>query len=206
MGSWVRLTLWSSIALVVFRTVDSGLYRVLDVRWPALAVLPDLRLSTLTLLAVAFAISSRKNGDNAAMKLWTRGPDARTVRLIAFWLAGVFAFVHLTGLGKFPLPRWQDKVAHVLTGAVAEELLCRGLVLGAALAIWPKGWRAIAWSSAVFSLMHLQYHGFRLDGPALAQLAWTVPVGITFATVAQRTRSLVVVMLLHIVNNAITLL
>ena len=72
----LRLVLWSCAALVVFRLVDSGLYAVIAPRWPSLAVLPDLRLSSLLLLASAL----------------------------------------------IPLPRWQDQVAMVLAGAVAEEL------------------------------------------------------------------------------------
>jgi len=199
-SSWIRLGLWSASALCFFRLVDGGLHGVLAPRWPGLAVVADLRISSLTLLGVAFALSARE------IPLWTRGPDARTAKLIAYWLVGVLAVVHFGRFGKIPLPRWQDQVAHVLTGAIAEELLCRGLVLGAALAIWPRGWKAVAWSTAVFSLMHLQYHSFRLDQLALAQLAWTLPLGAVLATVAVRTRSLAVVMILHLVNNAIVVL
>jgi membrane protease YdiL (CAAX protease family) len=80
------------------------------------------------------------------------------------------------------------------------------LILGAALALWPPGWKAVAWSAITFALMHLQYHGFRVNGLSLAQLAWTLPTGAVFAVVAMRTRSLIVVLLLHIANNAIVLL
>ena len=191
------LALASALALVVFRVVDGGAFRYLAERAPELAIVADLRLTSLGLIAIAYAWS------RDAVRLWTRAPDARTWRLVAAWLVGAAVLVRFVGVGKVPLPRWQDQVAFTVTGSAAEELLCRGLVLGTALALWPRGRRAIVWSAVTFALLHLQYHGFRLDGLALAQLAWTLPAGLVFATVAARTESLALVYVLHVANNAI---
>ena len=201
---WARLVFWSCVALFVFRVVDTSLYGALAARGSALAVLADVRVSSLALLAAGYGASRR--GPTREMPVWTRGPDPRTRRLAIVWLAGVFLCVHFLGVGKIPLARWENRVAHLFTGVLAEELLCRGLVLGAALAIWRTGWRPIAWSAVVFAAMHLQYHGFRLDGLALAQLVWTLPQGAMFATIAVRTRSLLFVVLLHIANNVLVFL
>ena len=44
-------------------------------------------------------------------------------------------------------------------------------------------------SAAIFALMHLQYHAFRLDAASLSQVAWTFPFGILLGWIVERTGS-----------------
>jgi membrane protease YdiL (CAAX protease family) len=194
--AWLRLAAATAFALVVFRTVDSGLYRLTRDSLPSLALLADVRIPSLALIA-ALVLA----GDARARLAWPRR-DTRTLPWIAGWLGGMLVSVHFFGVGRIPLPRWQDTVAFNLTGPLAEELLIRGLVLSAAERVMPAG-RALVFSALVFALMHLQYHAFRIDAASCAQLAWTFPFGILLAWLAQRTGSLWPSLALHWLNNAL---
>ena len=114
----------------------------------------------------------------------------------------------MTNVGVVSLPRWQDRLAFHLIGVVNEELLCRGLVLGAAIAAFrvsASRFRhpAVVATTIVFALMHAQYHGFA-PGPALvAQLLWTLPLGLACSALAFETRSLWPAVALHLANNAL---
>ncbi|HEY1099518.1 MAG TPA: CPBP family intramembrane glutamic endopeptidase [Myxococcota bacterium] len=199
------LLLVSAMALVIFRAVDTTLFHAL----PApLAVLADVRVtSLLVLVALCVAAPSAR-----ALLAWPhRSPSRRVVVLCVVVVAIACVAPALTGVGIVALPRWQDRLAFHVVGVVNEELLCRALVLGAALAVWPRSSGststlrepAVIATTIVFSLLHAQYHGF-VAGPALyAQLLWTLPTGLALTALAFETRSVWPAVGVHVVNNAL---
>jgi len=195
------------LALVVF-ALDGRLHALGRAHLPALAVAADLRLTSLLLAALLLTLSASR-----ALLRWPSAPPRPRVLLTAgaLWLAGCAASTLLLGWGRVALPRWQDKVAFGLSGLLVEELLTRGVVLGAALRLWPatpgaRPGRAALLSALVFALLHHQHHGFRLDGAAWAQVAWTLPLGVLLGWLVEQTRSLWPAVGLHLLNNAIVLL
>lgn len=198
---WVRLLAVSAATLVVFR-IDSLLYRLLAPWSSALAMLADLRLSSLVLIGLGWAAFKPRLG-------WQMRPlDRGLVKWTGIWLAGAFVGTHLLGMGQVHLTRWQDEVAFLITGLLAEELLCRGLVLDAATRLWPWGGSrgpsvAAFWSAVIFALMHHQHHAFRFSPAAWFQVAWTFPLGLLLAWLTERTRSLLPAIGVHFLNNLI---
>lgn len=197
---WVRLVFLSAGALIIFRGIDTNLYRLLAPHNEALAALADLRLTSILAIGAVALMTRPRVGWHLAL------PDRRLMPWTALWLAGAFAAVHFAGIGKVTLLRWQDTVTFLTTGLVAEELLCRGLVFDAASRIWgvrnssrPSG--AVLWSAAVFALMHHQHHGFRFDVPAWLQVAWTFPFGVLLGWMTERTRSFIPAIAIHFLNN-----
>jgi membrane protease YdiL (CAAX protease family) len=194
--------------MVVFRVVDTGLYRATRTTLPRLALAADLRLSSLALVCL-LVLATRARARLRALTV-APGDLGRFGRVVGAWLFGCWGTVHFTGIGRIPLPRWQDVAAFAGTGPLAEELLVRGLVLDAALGVWPARGRGPGRgayvSAAVFALMHLQYHAFRVDTASLSQLAWTFPLGVILGWLGERTKSLWLAAATHAVNNAIVLL
>lgn len=202
-GPAAALVLWSVASLVFFRVVDTGLFRLIAPHSRALAVVPDLRLTSLLVLVGLFVWTRPEIGWRPAwpgLKLW----------LVSLcWLTWTYAWVHATGIGKFPLARWEDLAAHVGAGLVAEELLVRVFVLGAALNAFRTskgGWRPVLWSAAVFALMHHQYHAFRFDADSWLQAIWSFPLGVLLATLTARTRSVAPALFVHLLNNVLVVL
>lgn len=201
----------SVFALVVFRLVDTGLFALLP---PGLKVLADIRVpSLLLLLALCLGVPSARPLLGAPRAL----PGRPVLVMGAVVLAMSFVVPALTGTGLIHLPRLEDRVAFYVLGAFNEELLCRALVLGAALKVFvPASSSSFSSSSSsslrqpaviattiVFSLMHAQHHDF-VFGPALnAQLLWTIPLGLALSALAFETRSLWPSVVVHIANNAL---
>lgn len=203
-----RLAITSVLALVVFRLVDRGIFVLSERRVPALAVGADLRFTSLLLLCGLVLTTNAR----AVLGL-PRGDLRREVRLVPWilgWLGATVISVHIFGVGRVGLPRWQDVFAFSVTGPIAEELLIRGLVLTAAECVWPpvglRPGKAVYFSAAVFSGMHLQYHAFRIDLSSCLQLAWTFPLGILLGWIVERTHSIWPSLAVHLVNNALVLL
>jgi membrane protease YdiL (CAAX protease family) len=195
-----KLAALTALALVVFRAVDTGLYRLFA---PSpLAMLADLRVTSACLLLALVLVGSARR-----VLALPRRPGSRIWPFIAGWLGGMVVSVRFAGIGRVPLPRWQDVVAFNCTGPLAEELLVRGLVLTAATRFWPPAGdrpsRAVLFSAAIFALMHLQYHAYRFDSASLAQVAWTFPMGILLGWIVERTGSLWPSLALHVLNNVL---
>lgn len=202
-------------ALVIFKVVDSGLYAVLPPPWNMLA---DVRLTSAALLVGTCLVRA----DARAYLYWPRRrPSQRIWVLCLVVLTMAFLFPAVTGIGFVSLPRWQDRLAFHGVGVWNEELLCRGLVLGAAVSLTKAGEPASMWASAssstlrapavwaatlVFSLMHAQYHDFTPSPALYAQLLWTLPVGLACSALAFETQSIWPSVLVHGVNNALVAL
>jgi hypothetical protein len=95
----------------------------------------------------------------------------------------------------------------------------RGLLGPCVLAAYPRrrgnrsfscvrsdGWFAIFVSAIFFSLSHFQYHAYHLTPAAIAQAAYTLPMGITFGYLRERSDSLWPGIVIHFLNNGLALL
>lgn len=95
-----------------------------------------------------------------------------------------------------------ERLAFLIFGPIGEEMLFRGLILEAAVACFPdREARAVLVSAVAFSLHHIQLHDHPFEGLALAQLAFTLPMGIVLARVRLLSGSLWPPLLLHIATN-----
>src|SRR5262245_56001648 len=109
----MKLAALVALALVVFRAVDTGLYRLIA---PSpLALLADLRVTSLCLLLLLVLVGSARR----VLALPHR-PSTVIWPWVGGWLAGMVVSVHFAGFGRVPLLRWQDVFAFTATGPLAE--------------------------------------------------------------------------------------
>ncbi len=168
------------------------------------AVLVDMAVPSCLLIAVLFGCF----GDRSLLKLPSirRIRETGVVRLsviwIALWLAGSFLFAVSHGRWFTYTHSWPTRLAFLIFGPIGEELLFRGMVQGFARRIWRvSGMPAILIATAAFSLHHL-FLQTAPDGLLVPQLLFTVPMGIVFGTLRERTGSLWPGLALHILTNA----
>ena len=67
-------------------------------------------------------------------------------------------------------------------------------------------WATIVFTAVLFSLAHWQYHAFRPTAAALAQLAYTLPLGIIFGFLRAETDRLWLPIALHMMINSLAAL
>lgn len=80
---------------------------------------------------------------------------------------------------------------------VAEELLCRGAILGALLAVMPRRpWVAITVSALIFGVIHMNP----------VQMVFGGLYGLLLGWIAWRTGSLLPGIIIHVVNNTVAML
>lgn len=109
---------------------------------------------------------------------------------LALWLAGsvVLAVAHQ----QWPtyVHDWPTRFAFLFFGPIGEELLFRGLVQGLARGVWRgSATPAVLASAAAFSLHHL-FIRTAPDGLLVAQIFFTVPMGLVFGILRERTANL----------------
>ncbi len=120
---------------------------------------------------------------------------------LTLWLAGCTAFALMTGHWIVYARGAPLVAAFLVFGPLGEELLFRGLVYERVQVVWPQSsLLPIAISSLAFSLHHI-WLGAAPDGLALAQILYTVPMGIIFAILRQRSGSIWPSALLHFATN-----
>ena len=96
---------------------------------------------------------------------------------------------------------WPAIAAFLVFGPLGEELLFRGIIFEKARAMWPGGpGPAICLSTAAFSLHHVELHAAP-TGLAVAQIVFTIPMGIVFAILRERTRSIWPGFVVHVATN-----
>jgi len=125
----------------------------------------------------------------------------RTIPGIAAGILGAFCISVLTEDVELPdmMKQLTLALSHnvwgvltlVITGPVAEELLCREAIEGEMLRRGAKPWTAIIVSALAFSILHLNF----------AQGLYALPLGIVFGIIYYKTGNIVVTTLLHILNN-----
>lgn len=167
--------------------------------WIATAAIP----SCLAIGGLFFCLASR------SVLRWPRlGPADRrsvvrtSVLWLTVWLTGSAITAYATGHWTTYAIGWPAILAFLVFGPVGEELLFRGLIFEQARRLWTETASPAIWLSTIaFSLHHIQLHRFPLDKAALAQLAFTVPMGLVFAQLRERSGSLWPALLLHVATN-----
>lgn len=133
-------------------------------------------------------------------------PWGRVMRLSLRWLvwwflaSGVWAFLH---------GQWQSYVVgafailgFTLLGPLTEELLFRGAIFELAQRSFPaEALAPILISTVLFSAYHLQLHGFTMTPFVAMQIAFTLPMGLVFATLRAWSGSLWPGLALHVLTN-----
>lgn len=191
----------ASLGLIHF--TDLYLYRASKSFLPGVAWIPDARI-TSSLLAFGIYV--------LVGKIWPRYRDFLQ-KTDVFWVAGVslvwLATAAIADFGfRVYLPPVHGPVrtaAFLVFGVMAEEFLFRGAIFSVAKNIGGS-WFAIATSAVFFSVSHLQYHNFQLTAAAFAQMAYTLPMGVAFGFVRDRSDSLWPPMVLHFLNNGLALM
>ena len=118
------------------------------------------------------------------------------------WLLGSYAYAISRGQWNAYLVGTAPLIGFLVLGPLGEELLFRGAVFELAERRFPASTFApILLSSVLFSAHHLQLHGFNITPFVLAQLAFTLPMGLVFARVRMLTGSIWPGLLLHVLTN-----
>jgi membrane protease YdiL (CAAX protease family) len=106
-----------------------------------------------------------------------------------------------------PVATLEAALVLVVIAVLVEECWFRGVVYAVLINRFPASPKlAIAVSSVLFSLNHWQYHGFRLTLPALAQIAYTLPLGLVFGYMRSATGRLWPGILVHMAINGLAVL
>ena len=93
-------------------------------------------------------------------------------------------------------------IAFLLLGPLWEELLFRGAIFELAERAVPASSLApILLSSLLFSVHHMELHGFALTSAARLQVAFTFPMGLVFGKVRALSNSVWPGFLLHVLTN-----
>jgi len=168
------------------------------------ACLADLCIPSLVVCACLYA------GSRPARPLappWPTTPGRRVVRLAGVWLALWWLASAVAAVIVGHWIRYTSGacaiVCFVVLGPLQEELLFRGALYEWAERAWPTPgrWGPVAATTVPFALQHFQFHGYRLSGAALLQVAFTVPMGIVFARLRQDSGSVWPGWVVHVLTN-----
>lgn len=181
---------WTGVALVSVHP-DAG--------WIASAAIP----SCIVILSLYFCLGSR------AVLRWPQlsPPNRRFIVSLSalwlgLWLSASVAAAFAMGYWPTYARGWPAILAFIVFGPIGEELLFRGMIFERVRRIWANSARPAIWISTIaFSLHHIQLHRLPLDGAALAQIGFTLPMGLVFAQLRERSGSLWPALLLHAATN-----
>jgi membrane protease YdiL (CAAX protease family) len=117
------------------------------------------------------------------------------------WMAGCIAWADATGQWIIYAHGWQAVTAFLLFGPLGEELLFRGILFGHARRIWPNTLApAVLISTIAFSLHHIAL-ATAPAGLVIAQLLFTIPLGVVLALLRARAGSIWIGLGLHVATN-----
>lgn len=169
---------------------------------PSLAAVSHAAIPSFLLIAMAFAFLGRRSllAPPSAGEL-----PAPILRLSALWmtawLSGAVILASTQGYWPTYVHDWPSRIGFLVFGPLGEELLFRGIVQERARLVWHQSTMpAILISSAAFSLHHL-FIRTAPEGLLIPQLLFTIPMGIVFATLRERTGSLRPSLALHFLTN-----
>ena len=207
----IAFGLLAILSLGLLSIVDDNAYAFARAHAPALEWIGRFRVASLATCLGLYLTT----GPGRSYRLPGRDAQWRVVALIAaFWFVPDLLMVYVA---RVPLPVLRaapDFTAFLLTGLLAEELLFRGAIYQLAERALPRtfvsaGVRIPLWpivvSALLFSVAHLQYYGFAITGPALAQLSYTLIMGLMWAPLRFLTSSIWPAIAFHLVTNAIAL-
>ena len=170
---------------------------------PALAALSSTAIPSCLVIALLFACFGNASLLQLPAKPWNSHTEVLRLSIVwmAAWLAGALALAVAQGHWPTYVHAWPARIGFLIFGPIGEELLFRGIVQERARQVWHRsGTPAILISTAAFSLHHLFIHTAPA-GLLFAQLLFTLPMGIVFATLRERTGSLWPGVALHILTN-----
>lgn len=176
---------------------------ILNEHAPALGWLATAAIPSALVIAVLHALF----GNRSALA-WPELDRARwrnVVVVSALWLG---AWLTGTILAAIIAGRWITYAsggplvtAFVVFGPLGEELLFRGLLFERARHIWRDSAVPAVWISTIaFSLHHVALASAP-HGLAAAQILFTIPMGFVFALLRERTGSIWLGLVLHILTN-----
>jgi membrane protease YdiL (CAAX protease family) len=169
-----------------------------DMSWIASAAIPSALL--ITILYAVFGSRDAIRWPRLDSAVWRRVFGISAIWL-SVWMAGSVVAAVLAGHWIHYATGFPLVAAFILFGPAGEELLFRGLIFEKARVIWPtKAAPAMCISTAAFSLHHLAL-GAAPHGLAIAQILFTIPMGLVLALLRERTRSILPGWLLHVATN-----
>jgi len=199
------------LSLGLLSIVDNNAYTFARAHAPALEWIGRYRVTSLA-TCLGLYLST---GPARSYQFPVRNAQWRVVALIAgFWFIPDLLMLYVARVPVPVLRSTPDLTAFLLTGLLAEELLFRGAIyqlaertlpctfvsVGVRLPLWP-----IVASALFFSLAHLQYYGFAITVPALAQLSYTLIMGLMWGPLRFLTSSIWPAIAFHLITNAIAL-
>lgn len=191
------------LSLVLTATTNHLFGRALQSAQPSWAWLATAAIPSFVVIFCLYVIL----GDRHSFA-WPRldSQDKRSILRtsaiwLTLWLAGCTAFAVMTGHWIVYARGVPLVAAFLVFGPLGEELLFRGLIYERVQLVWPRSsLLPIAISSLAFSLHHV-WLSTAPDGLALAQILFTLPMGIVLALLRQRSGSIWPGALLHFATN-----
>lgn len=199
----VSFALLLPLSLILTATINRYVGQLLSVKAPSVAWIATAAIPSFLLIAFLYAFVGDKNSLS-----WPNleSPARRRVlglsmTWLVLWLGGCVISAIMTGHWTVYARGWPLVTAFLIFGPLGEELLFRGLIFGHARTIWPSSPQiAIVISTAAFSLHHISLHTAPRE-LAVAQVLFTIPMGIVFALLRERTGSVWPGLLVHIATN-----
>lgn len=207
-GLSILLILLSAISLFFISATDRFFFKLFSEHLLSVAVLADLRVPSFLIALGLFLFVRRRVSISTKVSLSSL---MQCFALAAIWLGATAYFVLVRKVWVPDLPRWIDVVAFIVTGLLAEEFFFRGALFEAGKALL-RDRKLIGLSlpvlltAVLFSLQHLGYHDWTLSSAVVAQISYTFVMGIVFGVIRERSNSLFLVIALHVMTNAFTLL
>jgi membrane protease YdiL (CAAX protease family) len=192
-----------SLSVVLTAATNRAVGRLLHASVPAIDWVATAAIPSMMLIAALYAVV----GDRRPLS-WPTWPTLAqrpvaglSAAWLLLWLGGCAVTAVLTGHWLIYAQGWPLLLAFLVFGPLGEELLFRGLVFGYARDTWPSSASAaIMISTAAFSLHHIALQTAP-HGLAVAQVLFTIPMGVVFALLRERTGSLWPGLLLHLATN-----
>ncbi|MDQ6625776.1 MAG: CPBP family intramembrane metalloprotease [Verrucomicrobiota bacterium] len=203
--SWVQvsgLLLLCGLSLGIITFVNGASYRCAQRAAPNLAWLAET-CSTSLIVCAALYLAIRPSRPFAMPRRRTNW--SRIVRISAVWLllwyAGSCAIAWRRGEWTAYAHGGAAIVAFLVCGPLQEELLFRGAIFELTQRVFRSALLPVMVSSVFFSLHHFELHHYRAIPAALAQVAFTFPMGVVFGLLRSESDSVWPGLLLHIVTN-----
>jgi len=191
------------LSLVLTATTNRAVGRLLNSQAPSLDWIATAAIPSFLIIAGIYALL----GNRCLLRFPSPGILMRRPVLglsaawLSVWLGGCVVSAIITGHWTIYARGLPLVAAFVIFGPLGEELLFRGLIFSYARVLWPSSaTTAIAVSTVAFSLHHVSLHTAPRE-LVFAQVLFTIPMGIVFALLRERTGSIWPGLLTHIATN-----
>jgi membrane protease YdiL (CAAX protease family) len=203
MASAVTLAVLLPLSLILTATTNRQVGQLLSSQAPSIAWIATAAIPSFLVIAMLYAFV----GDKHALSLPSmasirkRGVIGLSIGWLVMWLGGCIVAAIITGHWTVYARGWALVAAFLIFGPLGEEALFRGIIYEHAKTVRPSSPTfAIIISTMAFSLHHISLNAAP-SGLALAQVLFTIPMGIVFALLRERTGSLWPGLFVHIATN-----